>query len=57
MKIVVVRKGPGTDEQPLKVKVRLHLEKIDKSGDEPVLTDYLIVDDEGRIEHPPLTEA
>ena len=57
MKIVMVRKGREADEQPLKVRVRLHLEKIDQSGDEPVLTDYLVVDDEGRVEHPPLTEA
>lgn len=52
MKIVMVRKGREADEQPLKVKVRLHVEKIDKSGDEPRLAEYLIVDDEGRIERP-----
>lgn len=52
MRVLLVRKPPGTDEQPVKLRVRLHLEKIDKSGDEPVLTDYLIVDDEGRVEHP-----
>ena len=56
MRVLIRRRPPGTDEQPVRLRVRLHIEKIDQSGDAPVLTDYLIVDDEGRVEHPPREE-
>jgi len=40
------------EEIAAKVHVRLHVEKFDMTDEAPRRTDYLIVDDEGRIERP-----
>ena len=48
---------PNSETEPMeemaaKVRVRLHLEKFDMTDEAPRRTDYLIVDDEGRVERP-----
>ena len=48
---------PNSETEPMeemaaKVRVRLHLEKFDMTDEAPRRTEYLIVDDEGRVERP-----
>ncbi|MDP3891937.1 hypothetical protein, partial [Nocardioides sp.] len=49
--------APDNEMQPMeevaaKVRVRLHVEKFDMTDEAPRRTEYLIVDDEGRVERP-----
>jgi len=46
------RETQPMEEVAAKVHVRLHVEKFDMTDEAPRRTDYLIVDDEGRVERP-----
>ena len=48
----LLRTRQSMEPIPAKMKVRMHIEKFDMTGDDPQPVEYIVVDDEGRVERP-----